>query len=167
MAKHLTEPTNTVFTKDFITKHSRLWQSHITQIADYLTPGPNVWWKWRDDGSMEFLDGPAEQQEKQEGPQLFHFRSSSLKDVRIDLKGAWDACQITPENLPVYKIRDSEGKLMYNRDSLDAECEEMDQDLPSQEANYIPKEPKSIFEAEDNNHVHQINFEDEYGCKLC
>jgi len=106
LAKSLPQPTNTIISKEFMIKKSSLWKAHLYRIADYLTPGPGIWWKWKEDGAVEFFDGPTEPEERPEGPVLTHFRSKSLKDVRQDVSRAWDTCLAKPANLPCYKIRD-------------------------------------------------------------
>lgn len=108
LAKHLPAQVNTIITKEFMTKQSRLWQSHLTKIADYLVSGPGSWWKWREDGSVEFFDSNQEEETKAAGPKLGHFRSSTIKDVFTGLNNAWETCIKTPEDLPVNKLCDAE-----------------------------------------------------------
>lgn len=121
LAKNLPKQRNTVVPKELMTMQSRLWQSHIYKIADYIKCGPNVWWKWLDDGSVEFFDSPDEQNVRDEGPPLFHFRSCGIKEVSACLNSAWETCKTMPADLPVYKLRDQEGKLFFTRDGNNGE----------------------------------------------
>ena len=60
LAKRLPQRANTTVSKELLTKKPRLWQAHLEQVSDFLLPGPGVWWHWKDDGSVEFYDGPNE-----------------------------------------------------------------------------------------------------------
>ena len=59
LAKGLPKPSNTVISRDEMTKRPRVWQTHLSKISDFLKPGPDVWWKWREYGSVEFFDAPG------------------------------------------------------------------------------------------------------------
>lgn len=135
LATGLPKPTNTVITKEYMMKHSSEWQSHLSKIPDYLLPGPNEWWKWRNDGAVEFLD--IEKPETRNGPPLYPFRSNSIKDVKAQLHDAWEQCIASPASLPLYKLRDSEGKLIYQRKEA---MQEIDQEL--EDDNH---EPESVI----------------------
>ena len=115
LAKGLPQPFNTVITKDFMTKKSSLWQAHLSKIADFLKPGPEVWWKWKEDGSVEFFDAPGQPNNKEEGPHLHHFRSNNISQIHKYLEETWRECASQPDNLPLYKIRDKDGKLTFQK----------------------------------------------------
>ena len=115
LAKRLPDRANTTMSKDLLIKKPRLWQTHLEVISDFLLPGPGVWWRWRDDGSVEFYDGPEEATHRPEGPRISHFRSSSIKVVENDLEIAWEQYCEKPQELPSYKLRDETGKLVYEK----------------------------------------------------
>ena len=89
LAKRLPDRANTTVSKDLLTKKARLWQAQLEVIGDFLLPGPGVWWHWKDDGSVEFHDGPSEATHHPEGPHIFHFRSSLVKPIQTSLETAW------------------------------------------------------------------------------
>jgi hypothetical protein len=116
LAKNLPIPTNTIIGANTIKKESRLSQAHIQRIPDYLKPGPGHWWGWREDGSVEFYDGKEAEDNKECGPPVQHFRSTSIKAIQQQLHDTWqDLHQSTPHMLPVQKLRDVEGKITYQR----------------------------------------------------
>ena len=115
LAKRLPDRANTTVSKALLIKKPRLWQAHLEVISDFLLPGPGVWWHWKDDGSVEFYDGPKEATDCPEGPRVSHFRSSSIKAVQSDLEIAWKRCCEKPQELPAYKLRDETGKLVYDK----------------------------------------------------
>ncbi|KAK3720987.1 hypothetical protein QZH41_018544 [Actinostola sp. cb2023] len=88
LAKSLPAPSNTMIDRKILIKRSSLWQSHLKNIADYLSPG--CWWQWTDDGSVEFRDGPQEEPSKPAGPSLCHFRSTTIKYLHEDLEVEWE-----------------------------------------------------------------------------
>ena len=77
MAKSLPKLDNTVILKTDLEKYADDWAAHLKLIADFLEPGEGVWWKEMED-HIEFLDGLEEACFRQEGPQLHHFRSTSI-----------------------------------------------------------------------------------------
>ncbi|KAK3734075.1 hypothetical protein QZH41_019813 [Actinostola sp. cb2023] len=113
LARHLPKSTNTIIKAVTLKKNSRVWQAHIQKIPDYLKHGPDQWWNERDDGSIEFLDGPSQDEVKPCGPHLSHFRSTTIQDLQQQLNTEWEQIKVTPEILPVMKLRDEEGKLVY------------------------------------------------------
>ena len=119
LAKGLPKSANTVITKDLMTKKFSLWQAHLSKISDFLKPGPEVWWKWREDGSVEFFDAPGEPDNKAQGPQLHSFRSNNISKICHHLEKTWQECASQLDQLPIYKMRDKDGKLIYLRESED------------------------------------------------
>ena len=118
-----------------INKHNhqslpRVWQAHIQKIPDYLKHGPDQWWNERDDGSIEFLDGPSQDEVKPCGPHLSHFRSTTIQDLQQQLNTEWEQIKVTPEILPVMKLRDEEGKLVYPAQQPEEPIENDDEHSP-------------------------------------
>ena len=93
-------------------RHPYLWQAHLERISDYLVHGPGVWWKYHSD-SIEFIDGPDEDDSKSQGPPLHHFRSVNLKEEEVYLEENWDVCIRNNIPLPLCtpRVYDSEGAL--------------------------------------------------------
>lgn len=119
LAKSLPKPTNSVFSKELMTKQSRLWQAHLSKICDFLKPGPEVWWKWGNNGSVEFFDALGQPDTQAQGPQLHPFRSNTISNICQHLEMTWRECACNPEQLPLYKLRDEDGKLIYQREFED------------------------------------------------
>ena len=126
LAKGLPKPTNSVFSKELMTKRSSLWQAHLSKICDFLKPGAEIWWKWREDGSVEFFDAPGEPDNNAQGPQLHPFRSNNIRKICH----SWEECASQPDQLPIYKMRDEDGKLIYHRESEDAVEHETEPENP-------------------------------------
>ena len=78
LASTLAPPQNTKISKQWIERHQHAWQTHLERIADFLLCGEGVWWQDNGD-SIEFFDGPDEEECKPEGPPLHHFRTWNLK----------------------------------------------------------------------------------------
>ena len=98
--KRLPDRANTTVSKDLLTKRARLWQAQLEVIGDFLLPGPGVWWHWKDDGSVEFHDGPSEATHHPESPCVFQFRSRSVKAIQTSLETPWKQCSEKPKELP-------------------------------------------------------------------
>ena len=91
LAKGLPKPSNTVISsRDEMTKRPKVWQAHLSKISDFLKPGPEVWWKWREDGSVEFFDAPGEPNSREQVPQLNHFRSRNISTICKNLEETWE-----------------------------------------------------------------------------
>jgi len=124
LAKGLPQPKNTVIGQRFLMKHSRIWQAHLQKISDYLIVG-EVWWKWNEDGSIEFFDSETEPTSRHCGPHLYPFRSHSIKKVQQHLDNIWLKCCENPKDLPVHKLRNEHGAISFNRDdTLEQDVEE-------------------------------------------
>ena len=68
--------SNSIFSFDYIRHNSEDWQALLeTRIADFLLPGPGVWWRENEFG-IEFLDYDRESSSPE--PILHHFRSSNF-----------------------------------------------------------------------------------------
>ena len=120
LAKGLPKPTNLIFSKALMTKRSSLWQAHLSKICDFLKPGVEIWWKWREDGSIEFFDAPDEPDNKAQSPQLHPFRSNNISKIYATIwRKTWKECASQPDQRPLYKMRDEDGKVIYHRESED------------------------------------------------
>ena len=67
------------------------WAAHLKLIANFLKPGEGVWWKEAED-CIEFFDGPDETSFRQEGPQFYHSRSTSITKEQELLDVCWNEC---------------------------------------------------------------------------
>ena len=124
LAKGLPSPSNTIISKELMMKRSSLWQAHLSKIADFLKPEPGVWWKWREDGSVAFFDAPVESNSKEQGPQLHPFRSNNICKISTYLDETWETFARQPDQLPLHKMRDKDGKLTYLRETRSEELQQ-------------------------------------------
>lgn len=104
-----------------ITKTPRLRQADLSKISDFLKPGPHMWWKWREGGSVEYFDAPGEPNSREQGLHFYCFRSSNISWICQNLDETWQQFSCDPDQLPLYKMRDRDGKLTYPRESLSKE----------------------------------------------
>lgn len=72
-AKLLPPQKRTLLNSTLLKKFPLLVQSHLERIPDSLLPGRNVWWSVDAEG-LTFNDGPGNDNNRPEGPQLRHFR---------------------------------------------------------------------------------------------
>lgn len=167
LAGGLPKPANSSFTKELMTKQSRLWQAHLSKICDFLTPGPDVWWKWKEDGSVEFFDAPGEPNCRVQGPQLHPFRSNNISNIYQYLEKSWEECARQPDQIPIYKMRDEEGKLIYHRESGDAFDDAVQHEtgpenpLLMKEVNNVATEQSENTSRENSDMTTEIIFEDQ------
>jgi hypothetical protein len=100
---------NTTISKDFLTSRMSSWQAHIQRVSPFLLLGKGVWWRSTESG-YEFLDG-TEENERQEGPPLHHFRDTRLEEVYKQNASVWQL--IIEEGIvlptPYIKLYDSSG----------------------------------------------------------
>ena len=164
LAKGLPKPTNSVFSKELMKKRSSLWQAHLSKICDFLKPGVEIWWKWREDGSIEFFDAPDEPDNKSQGPQLHPFRSNNISKICHYLEKTWKECACQPDQLPLYKMRDEDGKLIYRRESEDPvqdETEPENRPLMQDAAAALYPEQEENTRNENGDETTEIIFEDQ------
>ena len=104
LSKSLPPLQNTRIPIDVIKTHAREWQAHLQQISDFLQEGEGVWWH-KDDEAVEFHDISGFPSADESGPQLHHFRSSTLKDEEIYLQQCWQQCIQQNIAIPTHIIR--------------------------------------------------------------
>lgn len=116
-AKLLPPLKRTLLPSTLLQKFPLLVQSHFERIPDFLLPGRDIWWSL-DAAGMTFHDGPEDDNSRQEGPELHHFRSSSLKQERFWTQQKWKECveqyatgklQLPLKRLKTYK----DGRIAY------------------------------------------------------
>ena len=95
---------NTKFSAKLVAESSTAYQRHLERISDYLSKGPDVWWKPTQDGGFEILDGEQEEESKLTGPPLLHFRSSSFNGLETMLHQQWEYCIMYNIILPAKRI---------------------------------------------------------------
>ena len=76
LADVLPHPTNTKIPLKLIRSHPHDWQAHLQCISDFLLEGEGIWWK--KEKNIVFNDISNQTSVENHGPQLHHFRSSSL-----------------------------------------------------------------------------------------
>ncbi len=132
-----TENTHIPFT--FLTGRMSSWQEHLKRISPYLVPGPGIWWKKTEEG-FEFHDGRNTPDTNTKGPQLKHFRSTSLDQIYTNKESIWNDLIHGGIELPTpyIKLYSEDGKFLgYKRFDCNAHdaLEEMDTDVPFQDKN--------------------------------
>ena len=95
---------DTEFTDNFIENHQQAMQAHLQRIADYLLPGEGVWWV-RDGDRIRFLDGKQQRSTHQQGPQVAHFRDTSLPQQLAYVENCWSKCIEGHVGLPIKELR--------------------------------------------------------------
>ncbi|KXJ13241.1 hypothetical protein AC249_AIPGENE7033 [Exaiptasia diaphana] len=140
--------SNSIVSKDLMTKKAKEWQAHLLQIADFLVPGPGVWWNWQEDGGVEFHDAPTEQNTRPDGPSMHHFRSSSIVKELSFLKECWERCCDENIELPLYKRYSDEGKIVFNKHPP---CDNAGEDGQDDEEDVITEQMEVVrsFDEED------------------
>ena len=103
LAKSLPRLGNTVLPKQFLHKYADDWGANLKLIADFLQPGEGVWWSEIEDECIDFFDGPDELDFRDQGPQLHHFRSTTIKVEQQYLDGCWNECLEKDVKLPAKK----------------------------------------------------------------
>jgi len=100
LAKSLPPSHNTVIPISIIKKHSEEWQAHLQHISDFLLEGEGVWWHKAGD-AVEFYD-VSNSPDPSQGPQLHHFRSSTLSEEENYMKSCWDVYSGKQSHPPSY-----------------------------------------------------------------
>ncbi|CAG2215739.1 unnamed protein product [Mytilus edulis] len=156
---------NTIIPAQLVTTRSTLIQAHYERISDFLVCGKHVWWQVND-GNIEFLDGPDEEEYHSSGPTLHHFSTSNLKTEYEHLNINWEKCvnKISEGNfqLPCVKVKIyKEGQLskVVNTDlDLEEETESYEETIPSNISNGSEgSTPQDIEKQHDVNPVLNIN----------
>lgn len=96
------EKTNTLIPKEWEQRHRCHYQAHLERIADFLTEGPNAWWKNTEKG-FEFFDAKDFQTENVLCKH--HYRSSNLAEVNSYLLEQWETCIEMNITLPCTLLR--------------------------------------------------------------
>ena len=109
---------NTVVPYEFIARKPRVWQAHLERIADFLLPGEGVWWSQEEEGIC-FIDGPQEPIKHIEGPQMHHFRSSTLKMEAEYLQDCWKSILDNKIPVPIHEIISDKGNGSIKRTATD------------------------------------------------
>ena len=106
---------DTIFSSQFIAENELVFQRHLQRVADYLLPGPGVWWSHSADGSVCFQDSIGNPETRPDGPKVAHFRSSSVAEEVKKVQTAWKECLELKVELPIKRVRfeDSNGQLKY------------------------------------------------------
>jgi len=104
LAQALPPKTNTIIPNSWIRSTTTQYQAHLERISNYLKFGPSVWWKATHD-SIEFFDGGTDPFHRPSGPQVMHYRSTTLLDVDLHLQQRWEECTTTDVTLPAFVIR--------------------------------------------------------------
>ena len=79
----------TIVSLSMIRSALRSWQMHLKRIAPYLTMGKGIWWATKDD-NYHFYDADNDLNIHEEGPDLLHFRNSSLDKLWKRNEKLWE-----------------------------------------------------------------------------
>ena len=120
-AKLLPESEDSKFPVKILQSRPYLFQIHCERIADFLQEGQNTWWSLQGE-NIVFHDGPSHPE--QHLTSLQHFRSTSIQDMNIILKSAWQKCiqdfEAEKIQLPLLKIKlfDETPRIVRNHSKL-------------------------------------------------
>ena len=87
-----------------VKQHTSDWQAHLQRISDFLLEGEGVWW-CTDGEDILFNDITNSPSISDHGPQLHHFRSSSLKEEEAYLQKCWEECIANDIQLPAEVVK--------------------------------------------------------------
>ena len=93
----------TQVTKSFILARSHSWQAHLKRISCFLFPS-KVWWNTTPDGFL-FNDGDSDPEYRAEGPDLCHFRSSSIQGIEKRSEETWNRILQLKIEIPIIVLR--------------------------------------------------------------
>ena len=103
-ASHVCKYTGTYISYTFLSSRLSSWQAHLMRISSYLKHGEGVWWKKEEHG-VRFLDGANDPHFQPLGPQLHHFRSTTLPDVYRQTSQDWNTILRTNTPLPTPSVQ--------------------------------------------------------------
>lgn len=103
LAKSLATKFNTVIPREWLAKAPTQYQVHLERIGDYIMEGEGIWWQ-KVDAGIEFFDITSNTHSPK-GPQIMHFRDTSLSDVDHNLLTKWEKCLSERVTLPAMSIR--------------------------------------------------------------
>jgi len=103
-AKSVLEYKGTHIPLEFVQKHKDSWQAHLERISPYLLHGEGVWWKQTENGYM-FNDSDDSPASYVVGPQLLHFRDSSMQHVVTRQHLSWEDIIANKTRLPAPSIK--------------------------------------------------------------
>ncbi|XP_066298089.1 uncharacterized protein [Branchiostoma lanceolatum] len=95
--------SDTLISREIIAKYPKAYQAHCERLSDFWRCGKGQWWYVTEEG-VRFCDGPSHPDRLQAGPQMMHFRSSSLQSVQNYLKNTWQQCLEEEVTVPLEKI---------------------------------------------------------------
>ena len=103
VAKQVPEYQGTMVPTEFIRKRKNSWQGHLEHLSNFLVLGPGIWWEAKD-GAFYFKDGARDPAFRKEGPQLLHYRSSTLKEALQSKTASWKTIVNNHIPLPALQI---------------------------------------------------------------
>lgn len=80
VSKQVPPYEGTYVSKSFVNSHIQSWQAHLERISPYLEHGEGVWWQAAE-GGYTFFDSDGDSEYNSHGPDLMHFRTSSIQLV--------------------------------------------------------------------------------------
>ena len=112
-AKCLPKFGRTVFPIQFVNCRVSSYQAHLETCSDFLLPGPGIWWKREgseDATRIVNFDGPEDLDQHPQGPQLYHFRNTTISSESENLKEIWHQIIRQGIEIPLDAIRTYDGE---------------------------------------------------------
>ena len=149
LAEVLPPNTNTSIPLRLIKNHSRDWQAHLQCISDFLVEGEGVWWE-RNEDKIVFHDITKSPNTNNHGPQIHHFRSSSLPKEEIYLQKCWQKCLDEEITIPAEIIRvDKDDGVSVRHTKFISNGNEAEDSLPTKQDQGITT-PAGIVQPDEN-----------------
>ncbi|XP_057310151.1 uncharacterized protein LOC130648136 [Hydractinia symbiolongicarpus] len=148
---------------------TRKYQAHLERLADFLVCGAGVWWHMDEDKKrVIFHDGEEDDNVRDEGPLMSHFKRDNLPSIARHIKICWERCVEGNIELPIEQINlfDINGDFLKCKTFQDSICkinkETMVEDKTNMEANVEMCETNraDLPGSEDNNEVTEVSLED-------
>ena len=127
----------TMISKSFSDAHQRSWQVHLKRISHYLIVNKGVWWE-ETASHFHFFDGDDDPEFKTEGPQLRHFRTTSMKEVTQSIDGAWKQILENKVEIPTTSLQYFDGQ--GESSGSESQSPNKDNDPPTEERVHITSE---------------------------
>ncbi len=98
VAKHVSAYPGTRVDKQLLTNRSSSWQAHLQRLSTYLVLGHGEWWR-EDEAGFVFHDSDSDPDFRESGPNLHHFRTTTLQEVFQVQRESWK--MIVDQHIPL------------------------------------------------------------------
>ena len=100
----LPEFNGTFVPLDWVNRRQDSWQAHLKRISPFLACGKGEWWTQSDKGYL-FHDGKSDSSYNLKGPDLLHFRDSSIEAVYRRQEECWECIIDDRIELPTKSVK--------------------------------------------------------------